>query len=59
MGDKPPENLIVERPLNIIGKYRICDTHDCTKYIQCPYVKCNKHRTDMATKERNNCNGMD
>lgn len=51
MISEPPPNLIVEKPLNIIGKYRICEDPDCPKYIPCPFVMCQEHRKDMAKKE--------
>lgn len=47
----PPNNLIIKRPLNITGKYRLCEHVGCEKYIPCPFVKCQQHRTDFAMKD--------
>lgn len=55
----PPTHLIadtymkggIEIQTNITGKYRLCQHASCEKYIPCPFVKCQEHRTDFANVE--------
>ena len=57
--NEPPAHLIVEKypkggvmmQMNIPGMYRLCDKQGCKKYIMCPYVRCQEHRTDFAKKD--------
>jgi len=54
-----PENLIapfymkggLRIQTNIVGLYRLCEESGCGKYIACPFVRCQKHRTDFAIEE--------
>ncbi len=53
--NKPPANLLAPAQrngklgyLNIPGKYKPCEDINCDKYIMCPFVRCQKCRTDMA-----------
>ncbi len=36
---------------NITGYYRKCEEGNCHRLIPCPHVRCQEHRTDMATKD--------
>lgn len=48
---KPPEHMITPKGTNITGKFRNCADVNCDKYIMCPFVKCQEHRTDFAKEE--------
>lgn len=59
MTGEPPMNLQAEKyekggvmiQKNIPGKYRLCAEPLCETWIGCPFVKCQKHRTDFAIKD--------
>ena len=42
---------ISPKGVNIPGTYRECEEGSCTRLIPCPHVRCQEHRTDMATKD--------
>ena len=41
----------IQKLCNIVGYYRICEETNCPRYIPCPYVRCQDHRTDYAIKD--------
>lgn len=49
----PPDHLIAKKKgnkyLNVPHKYKPCEALGCNVYIMCPFVRCNKCRTDMAS----------
>lgn len=44
-------NKGITTSLNVVGLYRICEEPNCKRYIPCPYVRCQDHRTDFALKD--------
>jgi len=36
---------------NMIGYHRECEEPQCTRLIPCPHIRCQHHRTDMATRD--------
>jgi len=43
--------LISPKGTNIPGHYRECEEESCSRLIQCPHIRCQEHRTDMAIKD--------
>ena len=42
---------ISPKGINIPGMYRECEEERCIRLIPCPHIRCQEHRTDMATKD--------
>ncbi len=43
--------LISPKGTNIPGSYRECQKANCFRLIPCPHIRCQDHRTDMATQD--------
>lgn len=59
----PPEHLIAKKKngkyLNVPKKYKPCEALNCETYILCPFVRCQKCRTDMGDSKVIEWSGCD